>query len=217
MPADGRRHVLLLHGTCGTAFDGTPHCPFTAEDVRRAGFDVCLAGHLHAGGVRDGVVVYPGSPEPLTWSENGRHSTAIVDLPEAGEPRIELVDVNAGRYAVVRVDVSGATSSADVEREAVDAVRKLGDPRGLHVRVGRVEPGCEPCHPGVREALCAAGPASVELRDNTRPAFDLDALSRGNGARAIFVTRMRGRVAAGDDASELALELGLRALEGEAL
>ncbi|MGH2969877.1 MAG: metallophosphoesterase family protein, partial [Solirubrobacteraceae bacterium] len=150
VPADGRRHVLLLHGTCGARFDGTPHCPFTAEDVRRAGFDLCLAGHLHAGGVRDGLIVYPGSPEPLSWSENGRHTAAIVDIPPAGEPRIELVDVNAGRYAVLRVDVTGATSSADVERSTLDAVRELGDPAGLHLRLeleGRVEPGCEPCHP----------------------------------------------------------------------
>ncbi len=66
-------------------------------------------------------------------------------------------------------------------------------------------------------ALRAAGPASVELQDLTKPAFDLDALSCGSGARAIFVTHMRERVAAGDEVAELALELGLRALEGEAL
>ncbi len=219
-PADGRRHVLLLHGTCGAPFGDATYCPFTTEDVRRAGFDLCLAGHLHAGGVRDGVVVYPGSPEPLAWSEDGRHTAAIVDLPPEGEPRIELVDVNEGRYAVVRVEVTGARSSADVERSALDAVRELGDPGGLHLRVeleGRVEPGCEPSDPRVREALLARGPESVELHDRTRPAFDLDALSRGSGARAIFVARMRERVAAGDDVAELALELGLRALEGEAL
>jgi DNA repair exonuclease SbcCD nuclease subunit len=220
VPADGRRHMLFLHGTCGAPFDSTPHCPFTVEDVRRAGFDLCLAGHLHAGGVRDGLVVYPGSPEPLTWSENGRHTAAVVDLPPVGQPRVELVDVNTGRFAVLRVDVTGAASSADVERTALDAIRELGDPDGLHLRLeleGRVEPGCEPCHPRVRETLCAAGPTSVELHDHTRPAFDLDALSRGSGARAIFVTRMRERLAAGDDVAELALELGLRALEGETL
>jgi DNA repair protein SbcD/Mre11 len=220
VPDDGRRHVLLLHGTCGTPFDGTSHCPFTVEDVRRAGFDVCLAGHLHGGSVRDGVVVYPGSPEPLSWSENGRHTAVIVNLPPAGSPGIELVDVNTGRYAVLHVDVTGATSSADVERSALHAVSEFGAPEGLHLRVeleGRVEPGCEPDQPRVREALCAAGLESVELYDRTKPAFDLDALSGGSGARAIFVTRMRERAAAGDDVAELALELGLRALEGEAL
>jgi DNA repair protein SbcD/Mre11 len=220
VPKDGRRHVLLLHGTCGAPFDDASYCPFTAADVRGAGFDLCLAGHLHDGGVRGGVVVYPGSPEPLTWSENGRHTAAVIDFPPAGEPSVELVDVNAGRYAVLPVDVTGAGSSADVERSALDAIRELGDLAGLHLRIeveGRVEPGCEPSHPRVCEALRAAGPAAVELYDRTRPAFDLDALSSGSGARAIFVTRMRERVAAGDDVAERALELGLRALEGEAL
>jgi DNA repair exonuclease SbcCD nuclease subunit len=219
-PADGRRHVLLLHGTCGAGFDGTPHCPFTADDIRRAGFDLCLAGHLHAGGVRDGIVVYPGSPEPMAWSEDGRHAAAVVDLPAAGEPAIELVDVNAGRYAVRRVDVGGAASSAEVERTALQTLHEMRDLRGLHVRIeleGRVTPGCDPSARGIRQALGATGVASVEVRDRTRPAFDLATLAEGAGARALFVTSMRERIAAEGEVAERALELGLRALEGESL
>ncbi|HEV2998608.1 MAG TPA: metallophosphoesterase, partial [Solirubrobacteraceae bacterium] len=79
-PRDGRVHVLLLHGTAGgAAFEESAHCPFTAALVRAGGFQLCLAGHLHAAGVREEIVVYPGSPEPLAWSETGRHTVAIVE------------------------------------------------------------------------------------------------------------------------------------------
>lgn len=220
VPDSDRRHVLLLHGTCGAFFDGTPHCPFASDDVRRAGFDVCLAGHLHAGGVRDDVVVYPGSPEPLTWSENGRHTAAVVDLPRSGEVSVELVDVNATRYAVCRVNVAGATSSGDVQRAAIATLADFPDSDGMHLRFefeGRVAPGCDPSDEGIRDALLATGAASVEARDLTQPAFDLDALANGNGARAIFVKRMRDRIPEEREVGELALELGLRALEGETL
>lgn len=220
VPDDGRRHVLLLHGTCGAYFDEAPHCPFTGDDVRRAGFDLCLAGHLHAAGARDEIVVYPGSPEPLTWSEGGRHTAAVVDLPVTGDPVVDLVDVNSARYAVRQVDVSGADSSADIEREAVAALAGLGELADLHLRVeleGRVTAGCDPTDPAIVDRLRDRGLASIELRDRTRVAFDLDALAAGTGARAMFVTRMRERMASGDEVAELALDLGLRALEGETL
>ena len=59
-------NVLLLHGTVASAaFEDNSHCRFTAAAVRSCGFALCLAGHLHAGGVRNELVVYPGSPEPL--------------------------------------------------------------------------------------------------------------------------------------------------------
>jgi DNA repair exonuclease SbcCD nuclease subunit len=221
VPEAGRRNVLLLHGTCGAVFgDQQSHCPFTSDDVRRAGFDVCLAGHLHAAGVRDDLVVYPGSPEPLSWSESGRHTAAIVDLPAAGDAVIDLVDVNTARYAVRRVDVNGAESSADIEREALALLVDIGDPGGLHLRVeleGRLAPGCDASDPAIAETLRTSGLASVDVRDRTRPAFDLDALADGTGVRAAFVRRMRERIATDGEVAEVALDLGLRALEGEVL
>lgn len=220
VPDDGRRHVLLLHGTGGAYSDEAPHCPFTGDDVRRAGFDLCLAGHLHGGGVRDSIVVYPGSPEPLTWSEDGRHTAAIVDLPITGDPVIDLVDVNSARYAVRQVDVTGADSSADVERQALAALAALGPLGDLHLRLeleGRVAAGCDSSAAAIVNTLERRGLASIAVHDRTRPAFDLDALAAGTGARAMFVKRMRERIENGDEVAEVALHLGLRALAGETL
>ncbi len=75
------------------------------------GFDLCLAGHLHSGGMRDDLVLYPGSPEPLAWDETGRHCVAVVELVPGRQPGVDLVDFNRRRYAVRNVNCEGARSS----------------------------------------------------------------------------------------------------------
>jgi DNA repair exonuclease SbcCD nuclease subunit len=225
VPEDGRSHVLMLHGTTGgAAFQDRAHCPFTGDAVRAAGFELCLAGHLHSAGMRDGIVLYPGSPEPLAWDETGRHSVAVVELVPGGQPSVGLVDFNHRRYVVRNVDCEGARSSADVERALDDAVAdatmEFGE--GLCLRAllqGRVEVGCEIDLDALRTR--SGGLSMLELRDDTRPAFDLDALAEGHTALATFVQDMNARIDASEpqerEPLELALELGLRAMHGDPL
>lgn len=69
VPDDGRTHLLLIHGTARDAthaIGGEGYCPFEVQQVARAGFALCLAGHLHAATERQNLL-YPGSPEPLGW------------------------------------------------------------------------------------------------------------------------------------------------------
>jgi exonuclease SbcD len=221
VPTDGRRHVLLLHGTCGAFLDGTPHCPFTGADVRAAGFELCLAGHLHAAGIRDEIVVYPGSPEPLGWGEMGEHTVALVDLGD-GAPHVKLVDVATRRYVNRTVPCDDADSSAEVERRFMSTVDELGDLEGMCLRArltGRVAEGCALDPDALRSAGIGRGLTMLDIRDETAVAFDLDALAAGAGASAVFVRRMRGRLMQEpeDQALPLALELGLRALHGDRL
>ncbi len=239
VPDDGGAHLLLLHGTAGSAaFQGAPsggaasgaHCPFTAAAVRDAGFGLCLAGHLHAGGVREGIVVYPGSPEPLAWSETGRHAVALVELVPGAPPRVELIDVNRRRCAQTVVDCEGAGSSADIERAlhtAIAAAAADGGRPGLCLRAllrGRIEPDCRI---DIEDLAAAAGGgelALLELRDETQPAFDLDALAAQSTALGAFVRELCARIEGcdtGEEAQrqrlELALDLGLRAMHGDDL
>ncbi len=230
-PRDGRVHVLLLHGTAGgAAFEESAHCPFTGALVRAAGFQLCLAGHLHAAGVREEIVVYPGSPEPLAWSETGRHTVAIVELAPGAPPHVELIDVNRRRYAETVVNCDGLASSAEVERALREAIAHAGGgwapnpSEGLCLRAvlrGRVDPECR-IHLG--DLAAAQGELTLlQLRDETQPAFDLDALAAQPTALGAFVRDLRDRIERCDAEEsqrrrlELALDLGLRAMHGEDL
>jgi DNA repair exonuclease SbcCD nuclease subunit len=223
-PPDGRRHLLLLHGTLrgvpayliGEA--GGAYAPFEPGDVERCGFDLCLAGHVH-GAFRKGPVVYPGSPEPLGWAERGRHCYVLVDARGA-EVTVGLVDVNRRRYLDRELDVSGARSSAEVGERVSEA---LADPEaartGLRLVLrGTVDRDC------VVDPEALALPhreryAALVVRDLTTPGHDLESLAREPTAAGHFVRDLRARIAdapPGEERAtlELALEAGLQALHG---
>jgi DNA repair protein SbcD/Mre11 len=223
----GEVHVLLLHGTVASAaFEGTAHCRFTAAAVRNAGFDLCLAGHLHSGGVREEMVVYPGSPEPLAWDETGRHTAAIVEFAAGAPPHVELIDVNRRRYTDAIVDCDGASSSADIERALRDAIELAatdGRREGLCVRAvlrGRIQPNCRVDVGSL--ATVGEDLALLDVRDETQPAFDLDMLAAQPTALGGFVRDLRVRIEGCDGVEQrrrlqLAFDLGLRAMHGDDL
>lgn len=226
VPDDGRAHVLLLHGTCGAYFEAGAHCPFSIEHVRAAGFTRCLAGHIHAASDPDDLVLYPGSPEPLAWSQDGRHTVVLLDLNEGSAPsfRAELVDVNRRRFETLEVECTGSGSSADLERRVLEAVGAVGVTDGLGVRVqlrGRIDAHCAVDTDALARTVLSLGGSSCEVHDRTRPAFDLDTIEASGGVAAEFTRRLRARIelaSEGERASlELALDLGLRALEGDQL
>ncbi len=222
-PSEGT-HVLLLHGTVSSAaLQDDAHCSFSADSVRRAGFALCLAGHLHAGGLRDSIVLYPGSPEPLAWDETGQHAAAIIELDDGAPPQTQLIDINERRYAEITVDCGGATSSADVEQALAQAISTIdGSREGLCLRAalrGRVEPDCRID----TAALCdpERGLTQLELRDETQPAFDIEMLAGQPTAMGAFVTSLQQQIHDSEQDQhprlQLALELGLRAMHGDDL
>jgi exonuclease SbcD len=224
-PAEGI-HILLLHGTiAGTAFEESGHCPFTSAAVRKSGFDLCLAGHLHAGRVYDQTIVYPGSPEPVAWDETGRHTAAIVEVAFGATPYVELLDVNTRRYCETTVDCEGAQSSADIERAVSEAVVRATANHGRDglclraVLCGRIDPSCSVDAKAL--SRLGDGLTLLEVRDETRPAFDLDALAAQSTAVGEFVRDLTNQISECTDSErqelELALFLGLRAMHGDDL
>lgn len=218
---DGRVHILLLHGTAGSgryASDGG-QCPFTPDQVYEAGFALCLAGHLHSASASE-TVVYPGSPEPLGWSETGRHCYAVIDVqsPEAA-PSVRLVDANRRRFATTSVNCSHVGSSAELS-ERLRAVLDHDDRESVFLRAeltGLLGPDVS--LDLVRLSAEGEGYASLVVVDRTNPSYDLDAIADQPTARGGYVRRLRERIEASEDDREretlvLALEAGLRALDG---
>jgi len=224
VPADGRMHLLLMHGSAARHWAGAtpgeqaPYAPFDPEDVARCGFRLCLAGHYHVGSHAGGVV-YPGSPEPLGWGETGRHTAAVID---AGLDAfsVELVDTGRLSYLERAVDCEGALSGAEVGERLAAA---LDDARAetACVRVsltGQVGVECE-IDVEVLAAAHRGRYAAIDVRDATEPAFDLDGMAARSDAAGHFVRALR-RLA--DDATaprereklRIALEAGLHALDG---
>lgn len=220
--ADGRTNLLLVHGTAlgsvGAVYPNAAAAPFDPERVARAGFRLCLAGHIHCAAQIDGVV-YPGSPEPLGWAEMGRHTVTLVEVAD-GTVRATPVDINERRYVSRDVDCDDALSSAAVERR-IQAALTDDDPASTYLRLilrGQVASECD-VDTAALQQMSQGQYAALVIRDETVPEYDLESFERQSTATGHFVRSIRARIAAAADAPErerleLALRFGLHALHG---
>lgn len=139
-PLPGRFNVGLLH----TALDGRPdvarYAPATPADLERLGYDYWALGHVHAREVvRDAApaIVFPGNIQGRSIRETGEKSVTLVTA-DGGRVSLRHVPVDRARFALVEVDVTGATDRdglfARLRRAAADEVTAAGG-RPLAVRV----------------------------------------------------------------------------------
>lgn len=221
-PKDDRIHLLLLHGTAvgaaGPIDSESAAALFDPQRVKNSGFALCLAGHVHDGG-QIGLVVYPGSPEPLSWGEIGRHSVALIEMAN-GSAKATLLDINRRRYVTRDVDCDDALSSAVVEQRVRTALTDF-DPTSVYLRLtlrGQIASDCD-LDTTVLEEICRGEYAALQIRDHTFPEYDLSAFELQSTATGHFVRTLRARIQDTSDISErerleLALRLGLHALHG---
>ncbi|MBV9100202.1 MAG: metallophosphoesterase [Candidatus Dormibacteraeota bacterium] len=226
--AGGGVHLALFHGAeLGSRPDGKSiHGPFHAADVRRRGFSAALCGHYHRRRIDSvGALVYPGSPEPLTFDETGGRGPVLVEV-DGSDVRYEPVDDNRWAMVVADCDAGGCGSSAAVlERvEAAVAGALAGaDPERALVRVdlvGDLDPGAALDAYSMESALQERNLAAlIRVRDLTAVAFDAAAIAAERTTQGTFVRAVQAAAAAAetdDERAELdeALRYGLLALSG---
>jgi DNA repair exonuclease SbcCD nuclease subunit len=226
---DGGVHLALFHGAeLGSRPDGKSiHGPFHASDIRDRGFAVALCGHYHRRRVDlAAALVYPGSPEPLTFDESEPRGPVIVTIASDGAVSCEPIADNRWQARTAVADVSGAHSLADVVDAACAAasVACAGlDPERTMLRVdlvGEIGNGVSTdsftVETAVRDGCCAAG---VRARDLTVPALGAAAIGAEGTVRAVFARAVvEAAAGAEDDVERRSLEdtlrYGMQALGG---
>ena len=189
---EGGTHLLLLHASDMTQVpEGvTPHKPILPSQVEEAGFRHALLGHYHDART-SASVTYPGSPEPLGWSESGRHCTALVSLDDEGALTVRLDDVNARQFAQESIDITGMTSPEHV-REAVMAIRGGRHLDGAVIRTTLVGERSRSLtlDPEALSKECSDGFAYLEVSDRSRVSHDLDAAAQEFTSRGEMVRKL---------------------------
>lgn len=225
---DGGVHLALFHGAeLGSRPDGKAiHGPFRAAQVRQRGFATALCGHYHRRRVDAATgLVYPGSPEPLTFDESEARGAVIVTVGQGGAVEYEPLEDNRWNARTATAEVGGAHGIADIIDAALGAatVACAGlDPERTMVRVdlrGELDPAVAADTFTVETALRDAAPAAaVRVRDLTAPLISLSAIAAEGTVRGAFARAVSEAVAAADDRErrELddALRYGLQALSG---
>jgi len=212
------RHLLLFHGSDMHAVpEGKPaHAPFLPEDIAATGADFALLGHYHGPRLYPGeapVMGYPGSPEPLDFSEEGEHCVLRLDIDEQGV-RPQLLPFGRVSYVTHALEVSAMLTSEEVQA----GIRALAEP-GVIARVvleGQAEPelGLD------MEALynaCAEAFTYLDIVDRTKPAYNFFEIAEESTTKGGFVRLLLRRLeSAGEEEREVveeALTLGLHAFE----
>jgi len=217
-------HILLLHASDTSCVPSgkEAHCPFTPEQITRAGVNFALLGHYHKATLspKDKPLYgYPGDPEPLGFDEEGLHHVFLVEI-EDNEVTVQMIPINAVDYRTIETDVSEALSIEDIKR----SIRKKGDEDHLgtcFVRVilkGALSPDVDldleailrDCHESFR---------FMDIDNRSYPAYDLETIKDESTVRGAFVSKMLRYL---DDCStsedkyvaQRALLYGLRALDG---
>jgi DNA repair exonuclease SbcCD nuclease subunit len=188
------------------------HAPFSEAEIANAGFRFGLLGHFHTPRTTEHLV-YPGNPEPLTFGEQGVRGAAEVDFSVA-VPSVKIHQVNTFTLSDIEVDVTGCQHSEALLQRVQEAL-PVGADTGTRVRlVGEFALGVQ-LGPSELLRRLREGGRCVDVIDSTRPALDLDQLSRAPDIRGQFI---RGLMKRGDFESELvqsALRAGVEALRGE--
>ena len=195
-------HVLLAHG------GDENHIPMDKLALASSGFDYIALGHIHMpqAVIRD-KMVYPGALEPIDRGDMGPHGY-VEGSCENGQVQTRFVPFASRSYKKLVLELGEESTQFSLEEQMKTALLKDGGQdiyrvvlQGVHAPDTMIFP----------EKLKLLGNV-VEILDETRPAYDLEALrKRYSGTLAgDYIAHFTGRTLSLTE--EKALYYGLRAL-----
>jgi len=206
-------HLLLFHGSDRDHIppDKDGVAPFSGAEIERTGAAYAMVGHFH-GMLQAPRYGYPGSLEPHTVTQDGRHTASLLTV-ENGHVSADFIDVNRVRYVDVDVDISAFGDRADLSRGVAERIGSTTAGNGVtycRVRLGGAAQDSLDLDAAALEADLGERFPGTRVVDDSA-AIDLDAAAReGRTVRAHFVRTMRERIAAAPAAERPLLEDALR-------
>lgn len=166
-PADGRIHILLAHG--GDAL----HIPFRPSSFAGSGFRYVALGHIHQPQVYQKIpAAYPGSPEPLDRTDTGPRGYIRGEITDK-KTRLDWVPLSKVQYVPLEIQTDASYTTAQI----LDLIRPQLEKHPQSIYRLHLTGFRDPEISFDLEVLQDAG-RIIEIRDDTEPAFDLEALAR---------------------------------------
>lgn len=98
--------VAVLHANVDGIPGHEPYAPVPLEELRRGCADYWALGHIHRRRVlcEQPLAVYSGSPQGRSVNEPGARGGVLVEVDDAGVPRLREIDVQIVRFETLVLD-----------------------------------------------------------------------------------------------------------------
>ncbi|GBD50617.1 metallophosphoesterase family protein [Methylopila sp. Yamaguchi] len=129
-PVAGAFNIGLLHTACiGHEGEHAAYAPCSVQQLVNHGYDYWALGHIHDRGLLNErpYVVYPGNLQGRSARETGAKGATLVRVQDGAVESLEHRTLDAVRWAHERVDVGGATTSAEALGRLRDAMERAGE------------------------------------------------------------------------------------------
>lgn len=124
---EGRKRILMLHGD---AYNRGDYLYVDPADLEGMGYDYVALGHIHKTDYIQPWMAYPGSLEPLDFSEEGAHGFIKGKISSQGL-ETEFVAFAKRSFHVITLEINGHMTYEEIKDLVEDSVRS-GNPEDLY-------------------------------------------------------------------------------------
>jgi len=213
----GGVQVGLFHADVVGAGASSIYGPLDPSEIRRAGLQFAMLGHIHAGRLDPSLgFAYPGSLEPLDTSEVGPRWALLLDVAE-GSCDVEQIPIARRRVLADEIDVSSITTRQQFV-DLIEGRRDAWQACDVSLRIRGILQGELAANPAlIPEALSGF---AVALRITAEPYPDLDGIAMQATTLGLFVRTVRASIESAADEAEKArwqdvLRAGVAAFKGQ--
>lgn len=204
---DDKINILCLHGTVG----GSDNNAIERETLCSFSFNYAAFGHIHDGSVFEignTKCAYCGTPEGHGFNDSLNTGFIFAQISE-DETKIEHICNSTRKYIYRDIDITQLESNDEIANEIKNVINNT-DLFKISL-TGVYNPTFE-LSVSYIESLIKEMCFYIKIADETSPVKDISAIENEESLRGYFVRNLKKLAA--DDTFDLALRIGLNALEG---
>lgn len=177
-----KTNILMLHADI---FTDSPYLPVDIYELLEKGFDYIALGHIHKPFTEDSGYAYPGSLEPLDFSEVGPHG--IIEGEIDGKRIVKrFTPMSRRNFEVKRITVSPEQSFEEIKAMALEEINKdIHEENMYRLIIEGIKDEAVNIKKEVIEELLETRVYYCEVIDETQSNYDLDRIKRDNSDNLI--------------------------------
>ncbi len=203
---EGAYNILLGHG------GDKAHMPFSKEKLARLGFDYVALGHIRKPAhILKDKMAFPGSLEPLDYTDTGRRGYIEGNVGEDGTTTITWHPHNKRSYINMAINVSQEYDNAGINYMVEEQIKRMGSENIYRILIkGDINSDVQINLSGLTRRFNIN-----EIIDKTQCGYDIDELLENNENNLLggFIKIMTGEESTEDEIiRKKTLKYGIEAL-----